>query len=236
MVRGAMLAAAALWALAAAPALALPDWNGMWMPVRPPRAPGAPRPSADPASDKLPSLTPPYQAIYDKAQALFAKGDLSMDKTVNCEPAGMPLMMSFDNGGEVLMTPGRVTVISEFAGDVRRIFTDGRQHPADLDLSYEGHSIGHWEGDDLVVDTVAISPKASLNLVGSQQSDKMHITERFHSPEPGRLNIRFHIEDPEAFTKPWDYTVMWQRDKDPLDYVHEYYCDNNRNKPKSAER
>jgi len=228
MRRYVILATPLLWTLSCAPALAHPEWTGMWMPYRPARASGVPRPRPVP---DLPSLTPPYQKIYDKAQALFAKGDLSMDKTANCELPGMPSMMSFDNGGEVLMTPGRLTIISEWAGDVRRIFTDGRKHPDDLYPSYEGHSIGHWEGNDLVVDTVGISPRASLNLVGSQQSDKMHITERFHEPAPGRLNISFHIEDSEAFTKPWDYTVMWQRDKDPLDYVHEYHCDNNRNKP-----
>ncbi len=217
----------ALCMAAASTALALPDWNGLWVISKDPDRPSAQLGGTKPGD--LPSLTPKYQALFDKASALFATGSLAMDKTVHCEPPGMPLMMSIANGGEVLMTPGRVTIISEWAGDVRRIFTDGRPHPRDLDPSFEGHSIGHWEGNDLIVDTVAISTKASLTLNGAQQSDKMHIVERFHEYARGKLEILFHIEDPEAFTRPWDYRLTWKRNPDPLDYIHEYSCDNNRN-------
>jgi hypothetical protein len=57
----------------------------------------------------------------------------------------------------------------------------------------------------------------------------MHITERMHEYAPGKMEILFHIEDPEAFTQPWDFRLTWKRDPDPQDYVHEYFCDNNRN-------
>jgi hypothetical protein len=214
---------------AASSALAVPDWNGMWIASMDPARPASSLSSGSMRPEDSPSLTPKYKAIAAKAQALFKAGSLKMDKTVHCELPGMPLMMTFANGGEVLMTPGRITMISEWAGDVRRIFLDGRPHPADLDPTFEGHSIGHWEGNDLIIDTVAISTKASLNATGAQQSDKMHITERMHEYAPGKMEILFHIEDPEAFTQPWNFRITWKRDPDPLDYVHEYTCDNNRN-------
>src|ERR1700733_7791274 len=217
----------ALWMAMASAASAHPDWTGLWLSSKDPSRPAAHLGGTQPGD--LPQLTPKYQALFDKASALFVTGSLAMDKTVHCEPPGMPLMMSFTNGGEVLMTPGRVTIISEWAGDVRRIFVDGRPHPDDLDASFEGHSIGHWEGNDLIIDTVAISTKASLNAAGAQQSDKMHIVERMHEYAPGKMEILFHIEDPEAFAQPWDFRITWKRNPNPLDYVHEYYCDNNRN-------
>ena len=218
-----------LYLSTASAALAVPNWNGMWLASNDPSRPAASLSSGSMRSGDAPNLTSKYKAIAEKAQSLLKAGSLKMDKTVHCEPPGMPLMMSFANGGEVLMTPGRVTIISEWAGDVRRIFTDGRPHPNDLDPSFEGHSIGHWEGNDLLIDTVAISTKASLNSTGAQQSDKMHIRERMHEYAPGKMEILFHIEDPEAFTHPWNFRITWKRDPNPLDYVHEYYCDNNRN-------
>jgi hypothetical protein len=217
----------ALCVAMASSAWAVPDWSGLWLSAKDPARPAAQLGGTRPGD--LPTLTPKYQALYDKVTASFATGSLAMDKTVHCERPGMPLMMSLANGGEILMTRGRVTIISEWAGDVRRIFTDGRPHPKDLDPTFEGHSIGHWEGNDLVVDTVSISTKASLTLTGVQQSEQMHIVERFHEYAPGKLEILFHIEDPEAFTRPWDYRLTWKRNPDRLDYVHEYSCDNNRN-------
>jgi hypothetical protein len=231
MMRVAAFAAAAgcLYLSIVSTALASPDWNGMWIASNDPARPAASLSSGSLGPGDAPSLTPKYKAIADKAQALFKAGSLKMDKTVHCEPPGMPLMMSFANGGEVLMTPGRVTIISEWAGDVRRIFVDGRPHPDDLDPSFEGHSIGHWEGNDLIIDTVAISTKASLNATGAQQSDKMHIVERMHEYAPGKMEILFHIEDSEAFAQPWNFRITWKRNPNSLDYVHEYSCDNNRN-------
>jgi hypothetical protein len=220
--------AVALTLALASPAAALPDWTGLWTSVRDPDNPATTLVAFDPKPADLPVLTPKYKAIEAANRARLAEGVTTGDKTAHCEPPGMPLMMSIAYGGEILMTPGRVTIISEWAGDTRRIFTDGRPHPDDFEPSYEGHSIGHWEGDDLIVDTVGISPKASLNQIGTQQSDKMHIVERFHEYKPGFLEIAYRIEDPEAFQKPYTFKLTWTRNTDPLDYVREYHCDNNR--------
>lgn len=213
--------------LISAPALALPDWTGVYVAARDPANPGIFLSSPNLKESQMPVLTPEYQKIYEVNHASLLSGSLEHDKTAACGYPGLPLNMSIAYGGEILMTPGRVTIITEWAGDVRRIFTDGRGHPDDLYPSMQGHSIGHWNGDDLIVDTIGISPKAALNTLGSQQSDQMHITERFHEYKPGFLEIDYHIEDPKAFAKPYDFKITWKRSPYKDDYIHEYQCDNN---------
>jgi hypothetical protein len=222
-----IFATVTLLTVTAAPAMALPDWTGVYVPARDPEHPAVSLSSPNMTDDQLPVLTPEYRAIYEANRASLTNGSLDHDKTATCGYPGLPLSMSIAYGGEILMTPGRVTIITEWAGDVRRIFTDGRGHPDDLYPSMEGHSVGHWEGDDLVVDTVGISTKASLNTLGTQQSDQMHVTERFHEYKPGFLEIAYHIEDPKAFAKPYEFTITWKRSPYKDDYIHEYQCDNN---------
>jgi hypothetical protein len=208
-------------------AAAQPDWTGLWKIAHDPDHRSTPIAGTMLKAADLPVLTAAYQAIFEANRKSLLSGSLETNKTAKCQPPGMPLAMSIPYGGEILMTPGRVTIITEWAGDTRRIFTDGRAHPANLELTYEGHSIGHWEGRELVVDTIAISPKASLNTDGTQQSDKMHITERFREYKPGYLEISYHVEDSEAFQSPYEFKLVWMRNPEKSDYVHEYYCDNN---------
>ncbi len=222
-----LILAAFLVGISAIPAYAIPDWTGVYVPAHDPSNPSVMLSSPNLKPSQLPVLTPEYEKIYEANHASLLSGSLDHDKTATCGYPGVPLNMSIAYGGEILMTPGRVTIITEWAGDVRRIFTDGRGHPDDLYPSYQGHSIGHWEGDDLVVDTIGISPKAALNTLGTQQSDQMHMTERFHEYKPGYLEIAYHIEDPKAFAKPYDFKITWKRSPYPGDYIHEYQCDNN---------
>lgn len=229
MIRRAASLIAMLACTATTVGAATPNWSGLWQggsddPQRrnDTLLAGSPRP------DQLPQLTPAYQAIYEENQRAMRSGDLTSNKTARCEPPGVPLNMAIPYGGEILMTEGRVTIITEWAGDVRRIFTDGRGHPADLDPSFQGHSVGRWEGRDLLVDTVAISTRASLNTAGAQQSESLHMTERFHEYKPGFLEISYRLEDSQAFVKPWEFKVYWRRNPDRQDYVHEFHCDNNR--------
>lgn len=220
-------AAVLLASLVAAPAFAMPNWTGVYIKSFDPDHPGISLDAPNLKDSQLPVLKPEYQAIYEANRASLMSGSLAKDKTATCGHPGLPLNMSIAYGAEILMTPGQVTIITEWSGDVRRIFTDGRGHPDDFLPTYQGHSIGHWEGDDLVVDTVGISPKASLNTLGTQQSEQMHVTERFHEYKPGFLDISYHIEDPKAFAKPYEFNIIWQRSPYKGDYIHEYECDNN---------
>ncbi len=171
------------------------------------------------------SFTPKYEAMLKEFQA-SARQESPM---ANCVPPGMPGTMGQPYPIEILFTPGMVTVIAEAFMQVRHIYTDGRPHPDDPDLTFNGHSIGHWEGDTLVVDSVGFTPDTSLGMnMGTRHSDKMHIVERFHLKDPKTLEIATTIDDPEALTKPWGRTITYARHPDWT--LAEYICQqNNRN-------
>lgn len=128
---------------------------------------------------------------------------------------------------EFLFTPGKVTILVEAYMQIRHIYTDGRKHPDDPDLTYNGNSIGRWEGDTLVADSVGFSPDTPL-AAGTKHSDKMHIVERMHLTDPNTLEIVTTIEDPEALAKPFTRTATFARHSDWT--MAEYICQqNNRN-------
>jgi hypothetical protein len=143
-------------------------------------------------------------------------------------PNGMPSIMTQPYPIEILFTPGKVTILIEAYAQWRQIFTDGRAHPEDPDLTFNGHSIGHWEGDTLVVDTVGFTTDTFLGNQGMRHSDKMHIVERFRLAAPDQLEVQTTITDPEALTKPMTRTAVYGRHRDWT--LAEYVCQqNNRN-------
>jgi hypothetical protein len=95
-------------------------------------------------------------------------------------------------------TPKEVIELFESDHMVRHIFLDGRKHPADVMPSYNGHSIGHSEGDTRVVDTVGLNGKRWLDRVGHPDSDQMHIIERIHRVDDKTLQVDFTFDDPRA--------------------------------------
>ena len=202
----------------------LPDIGGVWELVfRPPAG-----------SVEQPSLTPAYAAQWQKYQDEQKKGEHQDNPTANCLPPGLPGIMNQPYPVEFLLTPGKVTVIIEAYSQTRRIFTDGRKHPDDPDLTFNGHSIGQWEGDTLVVDSVGFTTDTPLGgSWGMKHSDKMRIEERIRLTAPDALEIRTTITDPEALTKPWNSTKTFARHRD-WD-IAEYICEqNNRNSVNDA--
>ncbi|HVY65072.1 MAG TPA: hypothetical protein VHH11_09650 [Gammaproteobacteria bacterium] len=175
-----------------------------------------------------PSLTPAYAAKLKSYQDAQKRGEIQDSPAANCVPPGMPGVMTQPYPIEILLTPGKITIIAEAYSQWRQIFTDGRKHPDDPDLTYNGHSIGHWEGDTLVVDTVGFTTDTALGNFGLRHSDKMRIVERFRLAAPDRLEIETTITDPEALTKPWTTTRAYGRHRDWT--LAEYVCQqNNRN-------
>lgn len=136
----------------------------------------------------------------------------------------MPNVMRFAFGVEFLFTPGRVTMLLEQGPTIRRIFTDGRGHSSDPDLTYAGESIGHWEGDTLVVDTTGITGKAALTS-GVRSSGHAHIIERIHLLDRTHLRIDTVVEDPLMLQTPWRYSRTYERSDGSW---FERYCENNR--------
>ena len=189
----------------------LPDWSGTW---------------ALPDKAFTQAMAPGGMARGAKYKPGFIKpGPRGKGNSEMCLPTGMPGIMALPIGFEFLFTPGRVTVIVEEGPLVRRIFTDGRAHSEDPDITYAGESVGHWEGQTLVVDTIGISPKSQFFL-GPRTSGKTHITERIQLQDKEHLRIETVIEDPEALSEPWRYTLTYNRSDTGVPEA--YNCDNDR--------
>ncbi len=151
-------------------------------------------------------IQPPYKPEYlPKAQKIVDAqfGIVNIyDPNLDCVPGGVP-RAGF--GGFVVSSPEAVAILYESTPSsyYRIIYTDGRPHPTDYDTSYMGHSIGHWEGDTLVVDTVGLDDRTWLQGTGaSLHSDKEHVIERW-TRKGNQMTIEVTVEDPVMFTKPW---------------------------------
>jgi hypothetical protein len=188
----------------------LPDWGGVWV-----LSMGRPAPGTAPAEQ--PQLKGQYLADYEAWQEdTRAHHGMVRKETSNCMPPGMPGMMgSAQYPIEFLFTPGRVTTLHEAWMQTRTIFTDGRGHPEDLDPAVFGNSIGHWEGDTLVVDTVGIKTITELAR-GMRHSDKLHVIERIHlaKDNPDLLVDEMTMQDPEALSAPYHRTLTYRRERD----------------------
>lgn len=204
----------------------LPDWGGAWVLNRP--APGTPM--------QRPLLKGSYLKGYQAWRAEVKKtgGEVPHEGS-HCLPPGMPGIMGVGQYPiEFLFTPGRVTTHHEAWMQWRNIYTDGRGHPDDLDPTFEGDSIGHWEGGTLVVDTIGIKQAAPLGM-GMGHSDKLHIIERIHlaKGDPSTLVDEMTLIDPEALAKPWVRTLTYQRHRDWQ--LLEFECEENDRNPVNAE-
>jgi hypothetical protein len=198
----------------------LPDWSGVWEPMRMARPAG----EKPPEPPKLtPAYAPKYAAYQEKNRT--TPGINFVSNVANCVPAGLPGSMQQPYPIEFLFTPGRVTIAIETYSVVRRIYTDGSPLPAEPDPSYQGTSVGHWEGDTLVVETSGILPEtAPINgILG--HSDKMRVTERIHLSAPDVLEIATTVADPTVFVEPYTFTTHYQRHRDWK--IMEYVCAQN---------
>ncbi len=122
----------------------------------------------------------------------------------------------------------RALLVMLFEDDIpshRQVFLDGRGHPKDPNPSWMGHSIGRWEGDTLVIDTVGFNDRSWLYAQGHPHTEMMHVIERFRRPDLGHLEIEFTIEDPGAYAKPW--IIKRASDLDTADDIGEYVCTEN---------
>ena len=128
---------------------------------------------------------------------------------------------------EFLLTPGKVTIIGEAYMQVRHIYTDGRPLPADPDPTFNGTSIGRWEGDTLVVESIGFSDVTTMTR-NTPHSDKMKIVERIRLTAPDVMSIETTVTDPEALTAPWvgNRTLLRHREWTTREYICE---ENNRN-------
>ena len=238
-----MLIACAPVALAAE---GVPDFSGVYYPLAPfgraaglgPQA-GAkregppPRPTASaPLSDgsrgrspEAPSLTPEYMAKWQMISKSRIAGSAEYDYSAKCLPPGMPGMMSMAYGMEVMQTKDKVTFFSELNDAMRRVYLDGRKPSAKVldDPTYAGYSTGHWEGDTLVVDTVALHTQSFIEGF-TPHSEEMTVHERIRLVDPTLMEDRITVTDPKALTKPWETVKTYRKAGPGKDELREFAC------------
>jgi hypothetical protein len=206
-----------------------PDFTGVWGIYR--GGPGADPKFAPPAPGPI-VLKPEYAKPYEEKRAAEAaaakRGEQIANGSVECIPYGVPTMMSVAiYPVEFIQTPKQVTIVTEAFSEVRRVYLDRPQAKLDdVAPGYYGRSVGHWDGDTLVVDTIGIKPTVA-GYRGMPHSREMHVVERIRMLSPDILHDQVTIEDPVVLEKPVTYTLAYKRM--PKDYeMVEFVCDNNR--------
>jgi hypothetical protein len=194
-----------------------PDLSGLW------KAP-SPKYLFDLAADLKPGEAPfqPWAAaVYKERQDNLAK-----DRPSGwCIPHGVPDAVAVPGYPfKILQRPGLVLVLFEEMTHFRQIFTDGRALPKDPNPAWLGYSVGHWEGDTLVVDTTGFKEESWLDDPGHPHTDALHVTERFRRRDFGHLEIQVTIDDPKAYTKPWGANESF--DLFPDTEILEHICEN----------
>ncbi|HEY7390538.1 MAG TPA: hypothetical protein VH640_18620 [Bryobacteraceae bacterium] len=196
-----------------------PDLSGVW-------ESGGPKYILDIAADLRPGDVPfqPWaKALVDQRADGSHSGE---DPPANCLPRGVPRINASPPPWRVIQRPDIIGILYESDNAWRQIFLDGRELGKDFLPAYLGYSTGKWDGDILVVDTRGFNGKTWLDQTGKPTSDALHVTERFRRTDFGHMEIQITIDDPKAYTKPWQVKeqVRLVTDGD----IFEAACENNR--------
>jgi hypothetical protein len=184
-----------------------PDLSGVWYPG--------------------PDLEPEAPPMLAWAEELFKKRNAKVgdDPRAQCLPSGIVRTHGLDLA-KLVQTPTLLVMLVESSvPGVRQVFLDGRPHPPNVQPSWLGHSIGRWEGDTLVIDTIGLNDRVWQDLQGRPQTEKAHIIERYRRPDLGHLEVEITIDDPGAYTRPWKVRRLLELA--PGEEILEYICNEN---------
>lgn len=173
-------------------------------------------------------MTPWAAAKFKAANSVYRSSSPSTDLSdpiYNCFPPGVPRIYLLNFPVQIVQTPGQVIMLFEFDHFVRRIYTDGRPHDKDTGPLWMGDSIGKWEGDTLVADTISFNDKTTLDREGYPHSDAMHLVERIRRVSHDSMVIDLNVEDPKAYTTPWQAKLIFQLKPDWK--IMEHVCEDN---------
>ena len=237
--------AAVCLALTAAPTVAasqqriiadLPDWSGVWQRIGTnvfDPATATPGGAGSPGVRAFPPYNAKWEAKYLENIAKV-KADTFPDPLTYCGiPAGFPRLMSLPDTYQFVLRPEAAWILTENGPNTMRIYTDGRGHPPADEVwkTYTGDSVGRWEGDTLVFDTIAMrgDGAAIIDRTGIVISNDAHVVTRMRKIDDNTLEAQLVITDTTAFTKPWNVTRRYR--KMPAgSRVYDYACaENNRN-------
>jgi hypothetical protein len=189
-----------------------PDISGLWQP------PGGY--VGNIAKDLKPgevSFLPAAAALYQHRRDTESKED----PTGWCIPGGVPRADVVPYPFKIFVLPGVTLILYEAVHAYRQIFTDGRALPKDPNPTWMGYSVGHWEGDSLVVETNGFIDHNWIDNFGHPGSEALRVTERFRRRDAGHLDIDITVDDPKSYTKPWTVKIpfQWLPDTELLEYV-----------------
>ena len=218
-----MVACVTFAGVARAGEAAYPDWSGAWLR----KTEGIFDPNRPKGRGQQPPLTPEFQKVWEKSFADQAAGGQGNNPTSECNPTGMPRMMiSYGLGLEFVITPAVAYVIQAVPYmETRRIFTDGRAWPENIDPAFTGTSIGHWEAaatpghnDTLVVETRGMKGPRSFDSSGIpfHPENSTVVFERiFLDPKSGERLLNDTTVVDKALTRPWSVHRTYHRHRDP---------------------
>jgi hypothetical protein len=204
-----------------------PDLSGIWQPA--PDSSGTPggvegiigpRYLIDITRDLKPEDVPfqPWaEALYKQRNADSRLGN----PLIRCLPAGVPRLNAYTHPYKIVQTPELVVILYEAATMFRQIFVDGRELPRDPQPTWMGYSVGRWDRDVLVVETVGFNDQTWLDGSGHPHSEEMRLTERFTRRDFGHMDIGIAVDDPKAYTRPLTYVQpqVLLPDTDLLEYI-----------------
>jgi hypothetical protein len=212
-----------------------PDISGEWEPKMPPTAREYSGYSFASHKDVVPLMTPWGKEQYQKNKPSW--GPLAVvdstdpvnpttGKEIGCFPTGVPRIWVHPFPTKIVQTPGVVYFLYEFAHHVREIYTnEGHQHPKDLDPSWMGNSVGWWEGNTLVIDSVGFNDKTWIDRAGLPHSDQLHVIERITRPEHDKLRVDITVDDPKTYTRTW--SGFRELEFEPNWHITEMICEDN---------
>jgi hypothetical protein len=210
----ALAALTASVAARAAPGKPAASLTGMWLLT----------PSEYDRNEAMPLTKLGLEVNEKRRKATEEQGVVLSANSKKCLPVGMPTFMTNEFALEIIESPGRVTLLSENSSLPRSVYLTEKVHTPGLEPSWNGHSIGHYEGKVLVIDTVNFNDRLGPILRSGLHSPTTHLTERLYLKDPDTLVGEMSFEDPTYLTKPWTSTHTYHRIKPPAE-LWEYACE-----------
>jgi hypothetical protein len=209
-----------------------PDLSGIWQVQGSPRAPGGLFGIGESENSAyfrnvLSDFAPGTEPLTPEGAEIFRKNSQFSGNAqgLNCLPDGVPHADLLPEPFKIIQTPGVLLILYEVETTFRQIFMDGRKLPVDPSPTWNGYSVGKWEGDTLVIDSAGFNNLSWLDARGHGHSEEMRVQERFHRRDFGHLELTVTITDPKVFTKPVTFSVV--EELLPDTDLFEHYCTEN---------